>query len=74
MNDPSTAIGRDVAGWACHGMPTEPLTSEQRASVIHFADGFEECSHPREELARMTDHRLIDTCFAAMADYARGQL
>lgn len=70
----NTAIGYDVEDWVCNGMPTEPLTSAQREAVIDYAAWFEECSHPREELPTLSDRRLIEVCYAAMADYARGQM
>jgi hypothetical protein len=69
-----TSIGYEVENWVCNGMPTEPLTEEQREAVMDYADWFEECDYSREDLASLPDHRLIEVCYAAMADYARGQM
>lgn len=70
----NSSIGYDVENWVCYGMPTEPLSSEQRESVIEYARSFEECDHSHEELVALADHDLIRACYQAMADYARGQM
>lgn len=70
----SSNIGADVENWVCYGMPSEPLTSEQREAIIDYASGFEERSDTREELQAAADHDLIRTAYWAMADYARGQM
>lgn len=67
-------IGMTIEDWYCHGMPGEPLSSEQRASVINFALGFEECQSTIAELAALTDQDLVRSAYWAMAEYARGQV
>lgn len=67
-------IGMKIEDWSCYGMPTEPLTPEVRAEVINYTRTFEECSFSREELEAMDDSGIISAAYAAMADYARGQM
>jgi hypothetical protein len=69
-----SAIGYDVENWVCYGMPSEHLTSEQRAAIIDYADSFEECGYTSSEMAEFDDHSLIQVCYQAMAEYARGQM
>jgi hypothetical protein len=67
-------VGKEIESWFCYGMPSEPLTEEQRIEIIDFAHRFEECNESIEELAAMPDHALIRTTYCAMADYASGQI
>jgi hypothetical protein len=67
-------VGMRVEGWYCYGMPSEPLPPEQRAELIEYAGGFEECSYTRDELGAMDDSGLITAAYWAMAEYARGQM
>lgn len=70
---PVINVGAQVEEWT-YTPPTEPLNEQQRALVIEFAAGFEECHWPREVLATMEDISLISAAYMAMADYARGQM
>ncbi len=67
-------IGMKIEQWVCYGMPTEPLTLEQRAQVIDYARSFEECGESREELEAMDDSGIISAAYQAMAEYAQGQM
>lgn len=67
-------VGMLVERWYCYGMPAVPLTPAQRAEVIEYARGFEECTVSREELERYEDSDLVQAAYWAMTDYARGQM
>lgn len=67
-------VGREIESWYCYGMPAEPLTEDQRAEIVEFADRFEECNEDAQELAALDDHALIRVAYCAMADYASGQI
>lgn len=67
-------IGMKVESWYCYGMPTAPLSDEQRREVIDFAASFEECCYARPELVELDDSAIISAAYWAMADYARGQM
>ena len=68
------SIGMKIEAWVCYGMPTEPLTPEQRTKIREYAESFEECWHDHDELVDMDDHDLIRAAYQAMADYAQGQM
>ena len=48
-----------------------PLTSEERSFLLEDTPRFEECTRTREELEAMTDAELMNTAYAAWADYCR---
>jgi hypothetical protein len=68
------SIGERIESWVCYGMPAEPLTQEERAAIVDYADSFEECDESSDELHRQTDYDLIHIAYRAMADYASGQM
>lgn len=48
-----------------------PLTTDERAFLLDDTPRFEECTSTREELEAMTDAELMNTAYAAWADYCR---
>lgn len=67
-------IGDRVKRLALHGFNRgEVLAAAERAEVVAFTLGFEECYRFRSELEAMTDEGLVHAAYRVMLDYARGQ-
>lgn len=70
----STSIGKKVEEFAYYGFPPgRTYSAVERAEIIEYALGFEECNALRSELEAMSDTNLNSTAYWAMAEYARGQ-
>lgn len=69
------SIGKLVEELHCYHVEPYNLTTEQRAEIIEFALGFEECLCSRAELEALeTDGDLVRAAYSAMYDYAMGQM